>query len=153
MNATEVFEKGEEVALKDLERLFSKPTLSPAEYESAKNAVCLIKAMHGLVGFDGIDDGDAYSQSEKSNRVGYSRANWPMNGGPYREPYREYAITSYADPRAQGGSSRMRGGYSNHSVQDRMVHVLEGMIDSASSDYERSMIERYIHMIRQDEMR
>ncbi len=155
----EVYEKGRKVILEELDKLFNKGTLSPAETEAAKCAVCLMKEMDEVFsGRDMMDDGYSERRSGRMSRRSYSMDNiMPMDG---RMPYREYAITSYEN-RGGGRSNRStmtnqrRDGssrYSGHSINDRMVECLEKLMDSAESDYEASKVKEMIHFIRDDEM-
>ena len=85
-----------------------------------------------------------------------------------RRPYREYQITSYMSPHGHisyGGpyyDNYMRNqyrnsmapmesyarGYSGHSINDRLISLVEGMFDEAKTDYERKQVGRFIEMIR-----
>lgn len=55
-----------------------------------------------------------------------------------------YVRGSYDDP-YNGGSYGM--GYSGHSIKDRMIATLEGMVDNAKSDYEKQEIINAIHTL------
>jgi hypothetical protein len=55
-----------------------------------------------------------------------------------------YVRGSYDDP-YNGGSYGM--GYSGHSINDRMIAALEGMVDNAKSDYEKQEIINAIHKL------
>lgn len=55
-----------------------------------------------------------------------------------------YVRGSYDDP-YNGGSYGM--GYSGHSINDRMIAALEGMVDNAKSDYERQEVINAIHKL------
>lgn len=157
----EVYEKGRKVILEELDKLFSKGTLSPAETEAAKCAVCLMNEMdEAFSGRDMMDDGYSERRGGRMSRRSYSMDGMmPMDG---RMPYREYAITSYEN-RGGGNRSSNRsstagqrrdsmGRYSGHSINDRMVECLEKLMDSAESDYEASKVKEMIHFIRDDEM-
>lgn len=157
-NEYEVYEKGRKVVVDELDKLFSKGSLSPAETEAAKTAVCLLKEMDEVFGGEGMMD-DGYSE-RRGGRMSRRSYDWPSTDG--RMPYREYAITSY-DGRGgnqgggRGGSSRAmsrdgRSGYSGHSINDRVVEKLENLMDSAESDYERQKIREFIRFVREDEM-
>ena len=90
-------------------------------------------------------------------------------------PYRQYHITSYGIPERafinrsyghmsynprgwqyEGGLdyngdprySERRHGYSRHSISDRVVSMVEQMMDSAESEYERNELQKYIRAIR-----
>ena len=75
--------------------------------------------------------GNNYSMAEN----GYARLpGYPMEHmrGSFCDPY-------YAD----------RGnGYSGHSIADRLVSLVEGMMDSTQSDYERQELQKYMRAIR-----
>jgi len=45
-------------------------------------------------------------------------------------------------------SERSRGGYSRHSLGDRVVEKLEHMMDATDSNYEREELHKFIRMIR-----
>lgn len=179
MDKMEIFEKGEEIVLKELDQLFAKGSLSPAETEAAKNGLCLLKEMEELM--EGSDEG--YSErrgrggSRSSRRSYEGRA---YEGGSYggqsyymddRMPFREYGIVSYEGGGGGGGGSSRRGGmsnasrgggggqsregrgrYSSHSINDRVVEKLENLMDTAESDYERQKIHEFIRFVRDDEM-
>lgn len=145
-NEMEVYDKGRKVVIEELDKLFNKGSLSPAETEAAKTAVCLLKEMDEVFGMGG-----GYSERRRMSRRSYD---WHNDD---RMPYREYEITSYANPNPQMPSTaRMnRGGrnqYSGHSINDRVVEKLENLMDSAESDYERQKIREFIRFVREDEM-
>lgn len=165
----EVYEKGRKVVLEELDKLFSKGTLSPAETEAAKCAVCLLKEMDEEFGGGEMDEGYSERRGGRMSRRSYSMDGRSYDGMMYddgRVPFREYAITSYdgrGGNRGGGGrnsnrssmaSSRREGTsrYSGHSINDRMVECLEKLMDSAESDYEASKVKEMIHFIRDDEM-
>jgi hypothetical protein len=41
------------------------------------------------------------------------------------------------------------GGYSRHSIGDRVIEMLEHKMDETQSDYEREELRKYMHLIRQ----
>lgn len=156
----EVYEKGRKVVLEELDKLFSKGTLSPAETEAAKCAVCLLNEMDDKFGGGEMDEGYSERRGSRMSRRSYSMDNTMSMDS--RVPYREYAITSYEN-RGGGNRSSNRssmagqrhdsmGRYSGHSINDRMVECLEKLMDSAESDYEASKVKEMIHFIRDDEM-
>ena len=156
----EVYEKGRRVILEELDKLFNKGTLSPAETEAAKCAVSLMKEMDEVFsGRDMMDDGYSERRGGRMSRRSYSMDGMmPADG---RIPYREYAITSYENRGGGRSSNRSSttgqrrdsmGRYSGHSINDRMVECLEKLMDSAESDYEASKVKEMIHFIRDDEM-
>lgn len=60
---------------------------------------------------------------------------------------------SYHDPNMSytyGYNRNMNEGYSGHSIKDRMVSRLEGMMGETQNDYERRTIEDFIHRLESD---
>ena len=58
-------------------------------------------------------------------------------------------MRSYCDdPYYYGPEYSERRGYSRHSIGDRVVSMVEDMMDSAKSDYERQELQKYIRTIR-----
>lgn len=119
-----------EIAENELKKLAKKGDLSANEVEAAKNAVSLI---------------------EKINKI----CNWNMSEEDYsrrEDPYRRWEILSYGDrhmmpkPSMMEDSYRTRG-YSRHSIKDRAISKLEGMMDEAGSDYERDKVREFIRHI------
>ena len=52
----------------------------------------------------------------------------------------------YGDMNSQNRAT-MNGGYSGHSIKDRMIARLEPMYDEATSEYERQLIKNTINRI------
>ena len=130
----EIFMKGKEVIMKELDNLFAKGSLTPAETDAAMKGMCLLEKIDEYIG----------EPVEYSERRRMSRDWGPGRHMDQRIPYREYEITSYGD---RGG---MR--YSGHSINDRVVEKLENLMDSAESDYEKKKIKEFIRFVRDDEM-
>lgn len=84
----------------------------------------------------------------------YSRMNGYSNGehGLYQSnnyPMSMNDTRSYCDdPYYYGPEHSERRGYSRHSIGDRVVSMVEDMMDSAKSDYERQELQKYIRTIR-----
>ena len=161
MEELEMLKGLREIAVKNLTELKQKGSMNASETEAAKAAMCLM---------DMIDDhlGGYEGMSERSYGR-YSRH------GEYDQPYRRYNITAYADGRSmhgpygynemypmdydypRRGSYEYRnrdamGRYSSHSIDDRVVSMLEQMIDTAKSDYEHQKLMEYIRYVRSKEM-
>lgn len=101
---------------------------------SATDAMLLTNGNRG--GFGGYGDG-GYSHAMGGN---YSNGYSAMGGGNSGNNYSGEG--SYAG--AGGGYAR----YSGHSIDDRVLAVLEDMAGRAGSDYERSRIEENINKLR-----
>lgn len=85
----------------------------------------------------------SYGQMTYTDRPQYGNREW-YQSNYYPEP--DHGMRSY-----YGGNpeySERRRGYSRHSISDRVVSMVENMMDSAESDYERQELQKYIRAIR-----
>lgn len=64
---------------------------------------------------------------------------------------RHHDRDEYTNTSGRRYSSRRDGGYSGHSIDDRIVDMLEKMMDSATSNYERNKLNTIIRVV--DSMR
>ena len=147
---TEFLKSLKKTTEKNLMELGKKPDISAAETKAAKDAFELLDYLSCKI--------DECEMREK----GYSQySGYSME----RRPYREYQITSYMAPNGyMSYDNSMRGhyrnmmprsygdpymnGYSGHSINDRLISLVEGMYDEAKSDYEREQLNKFISMIR-----
>lgn len=129
-----------EIAENELKKLVKKGDLSAAEMEAAKNALStIVKA---------TEVSDRKEMDEEYSNRGYSRSG---------DPYRRWEILSYGTqhmprhsmmyPHEEHYEDSMRGRYSRHSVKDRAISKIEGMMDEAGSDYEREKMKEIIRRI------
>ena len=159
MENTDLYKGLKEIAEKQLREIHKKGSMTIPEAEAVKTAMCIIDICD-----DHIGEEDEYS--ERSSRRNYVQPS-----------YRRYAMESYVDGRSmrgrsydgmayddypmdsyRGGSYRNQtrdrmGRYSSHSIDDRVVDMLEKMMDTASSDYEHQRLMEYIRYIRSNENR
>lgn len=117
----DVLDKLEEKAIRDLRPLAEKPDINPAEWAKVKDVLCLLKTLK--------------EYSEYSD-TGYSNG---MDSG-YSSRRSRYSTNRYMGRGDYNGSMVSRGGYSQHSIKDRMIANLEKMMDDAKSEYEREQI-------------
>lgn len=64
------------------------------------------------------------------------------DNGMSRNGYDPYYDNMYMD-------RGRNGGYSRHSIGDRVIEMLEHKMDETQSDYEREELRKYMHLIRQ----
>ena len=135
----EILEMGERLLEKDLQRLFSKPELSAADWDAVKKAMCVASMMSNY------GNGESYDEEGRSygygNRRSYGHMPDPYYG--YEEP-----MGRMRSPVTGRYISGGMDGYSGHSIEDRMIMALEQQMDSAKTDYERQMVEKEIQRIR-----
>ena len=112
---------------KELKKINAKPEMNATDLKAATDAVCLLEKTANIQNGDFSDE--------------YSEAAYSSNGGSYRRMRNPMTgrYMSYDD------------GRSGHSVHDRMIAALEGLMDTAKSDYDRETISNGIRMIRQYE--
>lgn len=104
---------------KELKKIAQKSDLTPVEVKNATDAMCLLE------------------------KIEIVKA---MKQGIYERPEENYSMR-YA-PRYSSKSYRSYDrGYSGHSIHDRMISCLEGMMDQANSDYEKNEIRRWIGVL------
>ena len=147
----------------NLEPLANKADLTPNEIEVAANAVCLLEKIDKLVKGEREDEmSEGYRPMYYPNmRTSYG---WEMNPTPGRiysygdEWYndssmmrgRDGRMTTYdMDTSGRRMRSRMSydGGYSGHSIDDRIIDKLEQMMDSAQSEYEIRKLNQIIRVV------
>lgn len=94
------------------------------------------------------DSGTSYGYSNGPS-YGYSDAPGWYQSNNYPMPMRGYGHESYYGNQYNNGSEYSdRRGYSRHSIGDRVVSMVEKMMDSAESDYEKQELQKYIKTIR-----
>lgn len=129
----------QELLMKEIKKITDKKDINPTELEMAKKAVCTIKEAEELMGM--LDMGE-YSNSRGMSNRNYDVRLGRMNGS-YRRG-RDADTGRYVSRRGVYDYSMTDGGYSGHSIKDRMIAKLEGMYDEASSDHERQVIDQWI---------
>lgn len=167
-------EKTEELLLKEIRKVNVKNDLTPQELNSMKEAVCLMKdiiKLEEMMNYanEEYDEYSEYGDGEMSGRSymrgrdartgrymsrsrGSGRSMNNSQGGSYGN-YSNYSNRggSYENMSRGGsyeGSYEGGGSMSRHSIEDRMVAKLEGMMDTSGSDYERQKIGEWINKIR-----
>ena len=89
------------------------------------------------------------SMYENHRGYGHVAANSNRNWYDTNDSMRSMRGSYCDDPYYYGEDYSDRGrGYSRHSISDRVVSMVEKMMDTAKSDYERQELEKYIRTIR-----
>ena len=130
----------------ELKKIVKKNDITPAELENATKAVCHMEKILQYQYMDGMGD-EEYSQSGRyyegryrsydEPRMSYRRGRDSMTG----------RYVSRDDASYRNSYDRR---YSGHSIKDRMVDKLESMMDDAQTEYEKSMITKWIDHIEKD---
>lgn len=135
------------VAKKELDKIVQKGDLSPAELDNVKKISEVVKNISCVQN----------SEAEPSYGYGYGYGYGQDGGmsGRYYGNYGNYGNDmGYSEARGRSPvtgryiSRGMDGGYSGHSIEDRMIASLEQQMDNAKTEYERKMIEEEIKHIR-----
>lgn len=178
MEDMKVLEELREKVLKEIRPIVDKQSITPSELNAAKEAVCLLNEIKKALGshMDDMETSegphymrsyghhewmDPYEQSMmrgRDARTGrfMSRDGMDTSGRRYTFSYDSDGYSgcySYGDHTNPGRSyERNRDmGRSGHSIDDRVVDMLERMMDSAASEYERRKLNSYIRVV--DSMR
>lgn len=178
MEDMRVLEDLKETVLRDLKPVADKNSLTPTEVSVAKDAVCLLKEINEVLGggtnsmmtsegphymrsyghHEWIDPYEQSMMRGRDARTGrfMSRDGMDTSGRRYTFSYDSDGYSgcySYGDHMNPGRSyERNRDmGRSGHSIDDRVVDMLERMMDSAASEYERRKLNSYIRVV--DSMR
>lgn len=146
MISREVLENGEKALEKELNKLFSKAELSPADWDAVKKAMCILNMMRGYENGEMVnEEGMSYGYSARSyvpmHHYGEDRWDDGYSNARGRSP-----VTGRYISRGEMGT-----GYSGHSIEDRMIMALEQQMDSAKTDYERQQVEKEIKRLRRGE--
>lgn len=113
--------------------MVQKNDMTPSELAVAKDAVCLIKEI------EQVEYMQDYADEENSGM------RHPMYG--YEHDMSHDRTGRYARGNS-GHYDYYDRGRSGHSIKDRMIDKLEGMMDEAQTDYERQTLLKYIDSIR-----
>ena len=129
-------EKFDHILEKDLEQklddIIAAGTITPTDVKVVSDAVCLMLKSKEYEEWlhNGEDSGSSYRRDRSPVTGRYVSRRMDM-----RYPDRPYTMDMYDHE------------YSGHSIKDRMVAKLEGMVDMAKSDYERQEVLEAIRKI------
>lgn len=122
------------VAKKEVDKIVQKGDLTPAELDSVYKVACVTEKIQSMIG-DPMQSYGMYGRMPDPYVATYDG----MSGTRMRSPVTGRYISRGSD---------MHNGYSGHSIEDRMIAMLEQQMDSAKSDYERQKIQEEIAHIR-----
>ena len=151
---------------KCLDELMKKTDLTPAETKTALDALKLYDELCCRIE-DCINEEDNMTRGYSENAMPHRQYHISSYGLPeraYSERYNGYTNSMNNGMHRQGSQGGYqydnypmhydgmeyseRRGYSRHSISDRVVSMVENMMDSAESDYERQELQKYIRAIR-----
>ena len=136
----EEFEQTIGLMLKELRKINAKADLTKEEICAIKEmAEAIYKMEIAEAMYEDGSESEYYDDDMRMSNRGRSYARGrDMRTGRY--------VSRFSSPRRYDMDH-----VSGHSLHDRMIAKLEGMIDSSNSDYEKKTIEDWIHKIRMDE--
>ena len=127
----ELVKNTEKLLEKELRAMVDKGAITPADLDNMKKVFCVL----GMI--EDMQNGRPVMDDERSY-------GWAM----HRIPDHDYSYGRARSPVTGRYISTGVGGYSGHSIEDRMIASLEQQMDSAASDYERQVIKEEINRIR-----
>lgn len=138
-----------EMIEREVSKVVMKNELLPQDIEMldkvtdiAKDICCMEK-----------DEAEKYSFDRSGKRFSMEYDNsYPSMGNMHNLPHMSYGDRGnnrdgYQHMQNYGGSS-YAGQQSNHSIEDRIVHEMELMMDNTGSDYEKQKLQEYINKMR-----
>ena len=153
-----------QVVEKCLDELMKKSDLTPSETKTALDAFrlhdelccriedCMKEEDRSENGYSG--HGEPYRQYHITSygmperAIHMSRADMTGRNNGWYDTDVSMRSMSHEDPYYRDGYSDRRRGYSRHSISDRVVSMIEDMMDTAKSDYEQQELQKYIRAIR-----
>lgn len=129
---------------KEIDRIISANTITPAEVKNLKDA---IKLMLETKEYERWENGEAEDFPDDRSMYSSRRGRSATTGryvsrsyGPVMNEEPGYSRRSYNIPYHSRG-------YSGHSIKDRMISNLEMMYDDAQTEHERQMLDEWITKI------
>ena len=130
------------IVKKGITKIIEKGDVTPGELDSLSKAATFLEKMTKVCG-GGEESEMMYGMRSYGNmHGGYGMYGDPMMMDGYSERRGRSPVTGRYVSRG------MDGGYSGHSIEDRMIASLEQQMDGAKSDYERKVIMDEINRIR-----
>ena len=130
-----VWRDAKDLLEEEIKKIVKKGDISAAELANLEKAICLVDKIEDRIGPD--EGGASYGMH---SRMPYSRMMYgeePMYSGRRgRSPVTGRYVSRGMDPAYEG--------YSGHSINDRMVAKLEEMYDSAKTEHEREVVDKWI---------
>ena len=138
MSTSKMLEKINDAVEEAIRPILGKgAAMTAAELDVLTKAVCTIEKIKQIEDAENSYSDNSYGDGGNSYRRGRSTTT-----GRY--------ISRDAVPHFDGGTSRRfydGGGYSGHSIKDRMVAQLEKMYDEAQSEHERQTVSDWIRRL------
>ena len=126
MDLVDVLWDATRLARDEVEKIVQKGDLTPGELENIYKATCIAEKLTKIQDMDG-----------EMSYGNYGRY------GDYSERRGRSPVTGRYISRGMN-----RGGYSGHSIEDRMIAALEDQYDNAHTDHERMLLQKEIDHIR-----
>lgn len=138
MSTSKILEKINDAIEEAIRPIVAKgASMNAAELDVLTKAVCTLEKIKQIE-----DSANGYRANYYDNDGNSYRRGRSATTGRY--------VSRDAMPHYDGGTSRRfydGGGYSGHSIKDRMVAQLEKMYDEAQTDHERQIVSDWIRRI------
>ena len=134
----------EDLLVDELKKVIKKGELKDAnEAKGLKDVLESIKIIHCLRDGEMDESEEGYSGYHMSRYSGGWGSRMPVNYGGTVDFNGTYSG-------GRGPHMNMNGGYSGHSIHDRMIAALEPLYDNAKSEHEKSEIDNWISRLRKE---
>lgn len=142
MISTKELEMTEDLLVDELKKVVKKGELKDAnEAKGLKDVLESIKIIHCLRDGEMDDPEKGYSGYHMPRYSGGWGGIMPVNYG---------GTVDFNGTYSSGRDTHMNGGYSGHSIHDRMIAALEPLYDNAKSEHEKSEIDNWIARLRKE---
>lgn len=141
---------------KEICTICNKEPMSPQDVDNLKD---LSEAYAKLSSSVGMSDYGRHMYGDESSLSSFRRGRSPITGqfishaqmpmyDQYGNPIMNSNTYSYADNSMMANPNAYAGGYSGHSINDRMIASLEHMMSQTNDKYEQEQIRNEIEAIR-----
>lgn len=129
---------------KEICTICNKEPMSPQDVDNLKD---LSEAYAHLATAVGMFDYGQHMYGDESSLSSFRRGRSPMTG-QFISRAQMPMYDSYGDPMMYSNNYPYVGGYSGHSINDRMIASLEHMMSQTNDKYEQEQIRNEIESIR-----
>lgn len=150
-----------ELLEREASKIVMKNDISPAEIDTLEKVVEIAEGICKMekIEYEKFNNGNSerrfnmtYDSQSMRNSSNNQSNHYPMDYDPRNMNYPSYKNRSnnYGENSYGGGNSNSSyaNNMSNHSLEDRIVHEMEIMMDQTGSEYERQKLQEYISKMR-----
>lgn len=137
-----------ELLEEEIKKITKKGDISANELANLEKAVCLADRVQDMLNdMEGYSEGESYGMHPR-NRMMNPRMNYSddamYSGRRGRSPVTGRYISRGMEPMYGYHDDMYAHGYSGHSINDRMIAKLEEMYDTAKTEHEKEVVDKWI---------